>query len=139
MYPHVVAGVVLASNGVDYSYIASHLNIFVNSFENGAYLEYNGSMTTITHDDVLHLARLSSLQLADDEIDALKDDLTNIIGYIEQLSTLDTEGVEPTYQVTGLSNVWREDVVDDGGVSRDTLLTLAPEQADGQVKVPKVL
>lgn len=96
-------------------------------------------MTNITKDDVLHLAQLSSLQLADDEIDALKDDLTNIIGYIEQLSTLDTAGVEPTYQVTGLSNVWRDDVVDDGGVSRDTLLTLAPEQADGQVKVPKVL
>lgn len=96
-------------------------------------------MTNITKDDVLHLAQLSSLQLADDEIDALKDDLTNIIGYIEQLSTLDTEGVEPTYQVTGLSNVWRDDVVDDGGVSRDTLLALAPEQAGGQVKVPKVL
>lgn len=96
-------------------------------------------MTNITKDDVLHLAQLSSLQLADDEIDALKDDLTNIIGYIEQLSTLDTAGVEPTYQVTGLSNVWRDDVVDDGGVSRDTLLALAPEQAGGQVKVPKVL
>ena len=96
-------------------------------------------MTSITKDDVLHLAQLSSLQLADDEIDALKDDLTNIIGYIEQLSTLDTAGVEPTYQVTGLSNVWRDDVVDDGAVSRDTLLALAPEQAGGQVKVPKVL
>ncbi len=96
-------------------------------------------MTNITRDDVLHLAQLSSLQLADDEIDALKDDLSNIVGYIEQLSELDTEGVGPTYQVTGLQNVWREDTVDDGGVGRETLLALAPDQHDFQVKVPKVL
>lgn len=96
-------------------------------------------MTVITKDDVLHLAQLSSLQLADDEIDALKDDLENIVGYIEQLSELDTKGIHPTYQVTGLTNVWREDEVDDGGIGREALLALAPEHTDNQVKVPKVL
>ena len=96
-------------------------------------------MTTITNDDVLHLARLSSLQLADDEIDGLRDDLTNILGYIEQLAELDTTGVTPTYQVTGLSNEWRNDEIDTGGVTRDVLLGVAPEHANGQVKVPKVL
>ena len=96
-------------------------------------------MTEITKDDVLHLAQLSSLQLADDEIDALRGDLQNIVSYIEQLSALDTTGVEPTYQVTGLTNVWRDDEVDTHAVTGDQLVGLAAEQQDGHVKVPKVL
>ena len=96
-------------------------------------------MSTITTDDVRHLAQLSNLQLADDEVENLRGDLENILGYIEQLSELDTTGVEPTYQVTGLENVWRDDEVQDAGVSREQLLELAPEQTDNSVKVPKVL
>ena len=96
-------------------------------------------MSTITTDDVRHLAQLSNLQLADDEVDNLRGDLENILGYIEQLGELDTTGVEPTYQVTGLENVWRDDEVQDAGVSREQLLELAPERADNSVKVPKVL
>lgn len=96
-------------------------------------------MTQISRDDVLHLAQLSSLQLGDDEVDALQQDIGNILGYIEQLSELDTSGVEPTYQVTGLENVWRDDVVEDSGVTREALLALAPEQQSNSVKVPKVL
>lgn len=96
-------------------------------------------MTQITRDDVHHLAQLSSLQLDDTEIDSLRTDLENILGYIEQLSELDTTGVEPTYQVTDLANVWRDDEVDDYGVKRDTLLELAPEALQNQIKVPKVL
>ncbi len=96
-------------------------------------------MTQILRDDVLHLAQLSSLQLADDEVDALQQDLSNIVGYIQQLAELDTTGVEPTYQVTGLANVWRQDEVDQSGTVRDQLLALAPEQQNNSVKVPKVL
>lgn len=96
-------------------------------------------MTDITRDDVLHLAQLSNLQLADDEIDALQQNIGDILGYVAQLGELDTAGVEPTYQVTGLENVWRNDVVVPSDVSRENLLRLAPEQHDGQVKVPKVL
>ncbi len=96
-------------------------------------------MSTITTDDVRHLAQLSNLQISDDEVDNLRGDLENILGYIEQLSELDTTGVEPTYQVTGLENVWRDDEVQDAGVSREQLLELAPERVDNSVKVPKVL
>ncbi len=96
-------------------------------------------MTQILRDDVLHLAQLSSLQLADNEIDSLQTDIGNILGYVEQLSELDTTGVEPTYQVTDLENVWRDDSVIDYGVSREQLLALAPESHLNQVKVPKVL
>ena len=96
-------------------------------------------MTQISRDDVQHLAQLSSLQLTDTEADALRDDLENILGYVEQLSKLDTANIEPTYQVTGLSNVWREDTVIDSDVSRELLLSLPAEQTNHQIKVPKVL
>jgi aspartyl/glutamyl-tRNA(asn/gln) amidotransferase, C subunit len=95
-------------------------------------------MTTISTSDIQHLASLSSLALADDEVDGLRQDLENIIGYIEQLGELDTAGVEPTYQVTGLENVWREDEVQPG-VPAEKLLEMAPEKQNNQVKVPQVL
>ena len=95
-------------------------------------------MTTISTSDIQHLASLSSLALADDEVDGLRQDLENIIGYIEQLGELDTAGVEPTYQVTGLENVWREDEVRPG-IPAEKLLEMAPEKQNNQVKVPQVL
>lgn len=96
-------------------------------------------MTQISTATVLHLAHLSRLQLSGGEVDALAADITNILAYVEQLNELDTKNVEPSYQVTGLENVWREDVVVGGDVSREALLALAPDQSENQVKVPKVL
>lgn len=96
-------------------------------------------MTQISHSDVVHLAQLSSLQLGDDEVEALQQNLSDILGYVDLLAELDTSGVEPTYQVTGLENVWRDDTVSDDHVSREQLLALAPATQDNQVKVPKVL
>lgn len=96
-------------------------------------------MTQISKDDVQYLAQLSNLQLADDEVDGLRTDLENILGYIQQLSELDTSGVEPTYQVTDLENVWREDTIDDYGMNREGLIALAPASEANQIKVPKVL
>lgn len=96
-------------------------------------------MSTITNDDVRHLAQLSSLQMSDAEVESLRADIEKIINYIKQLDELDTDGVEPTYQVTGLQNVWRDDEIIDSSVSRRQLLALAAEQSDNCVKVPKVL
>jgi len=95
--------------------------------------------TAITRDDVLHLAQLSNLQLSNDEIARLQQDLGNILGYVQQLDELDTTGVEPTYQVTDLENVWRDDVVKSHPADRERLLALAPDQEKNQIKVPKVL
>lgn len=95
-------------------------------------------MNTISNDDVQRLATLSGLQLSDDEASGLRDDLERIIKYIEQLGELNTSGVEPTYQVTGLENVWREDEVQ-SGIPAEKLLNLAAEKQNNQVKVPQVL
>lgn len=96
-------------------------------------------MSTITNDDVRHLAQLSSLQIPDVEAESLRVGIEKIINYINQLDELDTDGVGPTYQVTGLQNVWRDDEIIDSSVSRQQLLALAAEQSDNCVKVPKVL
>lgn len=96
-------------------------------------------MTKISRNDVLHLAQLSSLQLPDEEAADLQVDLENILKYVEQLGELDTTGVEPTYQVTGLSNVWRDDVVIESSVSREMLLSLTSARSNDQINVPKVL
>lgn len=96
-------------------------------------------MTQLSKDDVQHLAQLSSLQLDENEIDSLRTDIGNILDYVNQLSELDTTGVEPTYQVTDLENIWRADVVDDYGINRDDLIALGPESDKNQIKVPKVL
>ena len=96
-------------------------------------------MSTITNDDVRHLAQLSSLQMSDAAAELLRVGIEKIINYINQLDELDTDGVEPTYQVTGLQNVWRNDEIIDSSVSRQQLLALAAEQSDNCVKVPKVL
>jgi aspartyl-tRNA(Asn)/glutamyl-tRNA(Gln) amidotransferase subunit C len=95
--------------------------------------------TAISRDDVLHLAQLSNLQLADDEIVSLQSELSNILDYVTQLSELDTSGIEPTYQVTDLENVTRADVVVGPTVTREQLLATAPDQSQDQIKVPKVL
>ena len=96
-------------------------------------------MTNVSLDDVQHLAQLSSLQLNSDEADGLRADIEDILEYVEQLSELDTTGVEPTYQVTDLENVWRADVVNPGSVTREELLARSPASEKNQIKVPKVL
>lgn len=96
-------------------------------------------MTQISSNDVRHLAQLSSLQLSDDDVDSLQQDIAGILTYVEQLGELDTANVQPTYQVTDLENVWREDEVIEDEVTREQLLVLAPDAVNNQVKVPKVL
>ncbi len=96
-------------------------------------------MTQISREDVQHLAQLSSLALSDQEVDNLRNDIAGILDYINQLQELDTTGVDPTYQVTDLENVWRDDVIDDYDINRDDLIAIAPDSSNGQIKVPKVL
>ncbi len=96
-------------------------------------------MTKVTNDDVIHLASLSALALEPSEVDSLRDDLQQILNYVNQLAELDTSAVEPTYQVTGLTSVYRADEVEAGPVSSQQLLDLAPARDGQSIKVPKVL
>lgn len=93
----------------------------------------------INCDTIKHLADLSDLALSEAEEQSLGKDLQNIIGYISELDELDTENVEPTYQVFEMENVWRADEVKPQEAGREALLALTKEQKDNQIKVPKVL
>ena len=93
---------------------------------------------SVSLEDVRHLAELSQIRLSKAELTSLAGDIDRIVGYIDQLDELDTAGDEPTFQLTGLENVWRTDEVKPQ-LERRELLQLAPDSEDGQVKVPKVL
>lgn len=93
----------------------------------------------ITSKTLDHLAGLSNFSLSPEEKVALSSDLQNIFGYISKLDSLDTEGVEPTFQVFEMENVWRPDEIIPQDATREDLLALAPDSLDNQIKVPKVL
>lgn len=96
-------------------------------------------MAKLTREDVLKLARLSRLRLSDDEVEQFQSEISEILAYVEQLSAVDTAGLEPTSQVTGLTNVMREDTEIDYGISQDELLKNAPAVDKKQFKVKRVL
>ena len=93
----------------------------------------------IKREDILHLAELSNFSVSDEQRESLRKDLGEILKYISQLDEIDVEGVEPTYQVFEMENVWRDDRILEQDASRDELLALTKEQKDNQIKVPKVL
>lgn len=93
----------------------------------------------IKREDIIHLAELSDFSLEDNEIESLGNDLQGIITYISQLDELDTDNIEPTYQVFEMKNVWRDDEILPQDATREQLLALTKEEKDNQIKVPKVL
>lgn len=97
-------------------------------------------MVKISASELAKLAELSNLEVSQDEALRLSHDLENVLEYVHQLSEVDTSGVEPTYQVLDLQNVWREDEIE-LGVAPEKLLNLQTtgQIHAGQVKVPKVL
>jgi aspartyl-tRNA(Asn)/glutamyl-tRNA(Gln) amidotransferase subunit C len=96
-------------------------------------------MTKLSKDDVLKLAQLSRLTLTDDEIDQFADEISAILGYVEQLQAVDLSGYEPTSQVTGLTNVTRPDVEKFYGALHTELLNNAPATEGGHIKVKRML
>jgi aspartyl-tRNA(Asn)/glutamyl-tRNA(Gln) amidotransferase subunit C len=96
-------------------------------------------MADLTRDDVLKLARLARLDVTDEEVDTYRTELTNILHYVEQLQQADVTGLKPTSQVTGLTNVMRDDEVADYGTSPDDLLRIVPAKQDRQIKVKRMI
>ena len=87
---------------------------------------------------VRHIARLARIATSDAQIDALVPELNQILGWVEQLSAVDTEGVEPLTAVIELKQHLRDDVINDGNI-RDKILANAPDAQHGFFAVPKVI
>jgi aspartyl-tRNA(Asn)/glutamyl-tRNA(Gln) amidotransferase subunit C len=86
-------------------------------------------MAKLTKKDVLHVAELSNLILTDSEVKKLTPQLDKIIEFVGILNEVDTNGIEPTSQTTGLVNRLRDDVID----STNSL------KQDDYFKVPAIL
>ena len=96
-------------------------------------------MTTISVQDVSKLARLARLDLSDDELTKYASEITTILSFIDKLQGVDTEGLEPTYQVTGLENVTRPDEVIDYTTTQKSLLKNAPDTEKDLFKVRRMV
>ncbi|MCK6487363.1 MAG: Asp-tRNA(Asn)/Glu-tRNA(Gln) amidotransferase subunit GatC [Planctomycetes bacterium] len=92
----------------------------------------------ITEKDVRHLAKLASLGLDDAGVARMARELEAIVGYVNQLSEVDTTGVEPVANVSGLANVTRPDAAGPM-LAIDAVLANAPARNQNAILVPKVV
>jgi aspartyl-tRNA(Asn)/glutamyl-tRNA(Gln) amidotransferase subunit C len=87
---------------------------------------------------VRHIATLSRLELTVEEEEKFAGQLSSILEYVSQLDKVDTEGVEPAANITGLANVLRPDEVEESGITHEAIAKNAPEFKDGFFVVPGV-
>lgn len=92
----------------------------------------------ITRAEMEHVARLARLALQDDELDRLTGQMDAILGYVEQLNELNTEGIIPTAHAVPMENAFRKDEAKPS-IGLEKALKNAPAAAEGAFKVPKVI
>jgi aspartyl-tRNA(Asn)/glutamyl-tRNA(Gln) amidotransferase subunit C len=93
---------------------------------------------SVSKDQVRHIAKLARIAMSDDELERLVPELNAIIGWVEQLGEVNTDGIEPLTAVIDQKLRLREDAVTDGDC-RDAVLANAPEAQHGFFAVPKVI
>ncbi len=100
------------------------------------------SSSKISKQEIIKLAKLSNLELSEEEISKYQTEVSSILEMITKLNQIDVDGIEPTYQVSGnistLDNM-REDQISADLVPAPQLLNLAPKKNKNQIEVPKVL
>lgn len=92
----------------------------------------------ISKDEILHVAELANLKFKDDEVDGFVSQLDEIVTMASNLSTVDTDNIEPTYHLGDTTTVFRADK----GVrtqTREQLLENVPEVQDNLIKVPSIV
>ncbi|MEZ4502852.1 MAG: Asp-tRNA(Asn)/Glu-tRNA(Gln) amidotransferase subunit GatC [Dehalococcoidia bacterium] len=92
----------------------------------------------LSTEDVRHIATLARIDLADDEVERMREQLSGILEHFETLAAIDTEGVAPTAQTFDLTNVEREDASREPA-GRDDVLRNAPRKDGPYFRVRAVL
>lgn len=92
----------------------------------------------VDRDTVAQVAKLARIRISDAQCETLTGELSDILGWIEQLNELDTDGVAPMTSVVAVDPPMREDLVTDGDCA-DKIIGNAPEAAHGFFLVPKVV
>ncbi|MCZ4257875.1 Asp-tRNA(Asn)/Glu-tRNA(Gln) amidotransferase subunit GatC [Sulfitobacter sp. G21635-S1] len=93
---------------------------------------------SIDESTAARVAKLARIKVDPEALPALAQDFNGILGFIEQLSEVDVEGVEPMTSVTPQRLTRRADVVTDGDL-QDDVLKNAPDAREGFFAVPKVV
>lgn len=96
------------------------------------------NMETISKEEILHIAKLSSLKIKDEEIEEYRKNLQDIVNFADTINSLDTSKIEVTNGTSSNVNVFREDVVEEFK-DKDLLMENAPEKANNMFKIPKVI
>ena len=92
----------------------------------------------VDRDTVIRVARLARVNVPDADLDTLADELSKIIGWVEQLDEVDTDGIAPMASVADMKLRWRADEVTDGGIP-DKVTANAPDPQKRMFSVPKVV
>lgn len=95
-------------------------------------------MANLTREDILKLARLSKLELTEEQIARYQTEIQSIVKYVEQLQDVDVDGLEPTNQVSGLVNVTRSDEIKQYA-DRKALLKNLPTEENDHIKVKRMI
>ena len=93
---------------------------------------------SVSSEQVRHIAKLARIAMSEEELARLVPELNNILGWVEQLGEINTDGVEPLATVVDQKLRLRDDVVNDGNI-REEVLANAPEAQHGFFAVPKVI
>ena len=93
---------------------------------------------SVSPEQVRHIVKLARIAMSDEEIERLAPELNNILGWVEQLEEVNTDGVEPLATVIDQKMRMSDDVVTEGDI-RDEILANAPEAQHGFFAVPKVI
>ncbi|MGD7652338.1 MAG: Asp-tRNA(Asn)/Glu-tRNA(Gln) amidotransferase subunit GatC [Verrucomicrobiales bacterium] len=91
-----------------------------------------------SHIDVRYVANLARLELTDDEVATFQPQLEAILEHVEALSKLDVSGIEPTSYPAPVFDRMRDDTPHTS-LAPEAVLQNAPDQAQGQIRVPKVV
>jgi aspartyl-tRNA(Asn)/glutamyl-tRNA(Gln) amidotransferase subunit C len=92
----------------------------------------------ITREDVEHISWLASIKITDEEKDEFVGQFNSILEYFHQLDEVETEGIEPTYRVVDLANIFREDKTS-RSLSQEEALKNAPRRENGYFKSPRIV
>ena len=93
---------------------------------------------SVSHDQVRHIAKLARIAMSEEELERLVPELNAIIGWVEQLAEVNTDGIKPLTAVIEQKMRLRDDKVTDGNI-RDDVLANAPAAQHGFFAVPKVI
>lgn len=93
----------------------------------------------ITKKDLLHIGWLARLELTEDDREKYTPKLNSVLDYFNELDEIDTEGIDPTFHVLPLCNVFREDEPGKGSIPQQEALSNASKTQDGFFKAPRMM